>query len=387
MAEEPLRDTEMRCRSCASTDGVTVLDLGEQAPWDRMPLQGTPLPDATFPLRMWLCAACGLAQLEVDADVEEELVAVELRAMAEQNDSSVARLAADGIVRPGGSLVEYGSPHGDTWLARVAARGMEALPAEGVAPGTADVVADLYGLLHAPDQESALRDRAAMLAPGGTLALQLLPLETLLRESQWYDLRHGHYAYWSIPALETALRRYGLGVHRVHWFPLSGGTVLVVANADPEPDEQALAWIRDDAGLGVTDPASLHRLQVAADDIARLGNWLVAERAAGRTVAAYGAASRSVPLVCHAQLSAELLTAVGDASPAKQGHRMPGTDIPIVTPDELVALEPDRVVLFLESLADEVRDQLPQIEESGGRWVIPVAGTEPVRELPVRVGA
>lgn len=75
-------------------------------------------------------------------------------------------------------------------------------------------------------------------------------------------------------------------------------------------------------------------------------------------------------MVCHAGLDAGLLTAVADASTAKQGRRMPGTDIPIVAPAELVDMAPDRVLLFLPELVDEVRGALPEVEAAGGRWVV-----------------
>ncbi|MBC3194570.1 methyltransferase domain-containing protein [Pseudonocardia sp. C8] len=359
----------MRCRSCRGGRGTTILDLGEQPPWDRMPWAGTPLPDPAFPLRMWLCADCGLAQLETDAEVAEELPGVEARAVAEHSDRAVGRLAREGVVRPGATVVEFGSPHGESWLSRLTARGMAAA-GHDAPTGHADLVIDFYGLLHEPDQDAALRRRAELLAPGGTLALQLLPLGTLLRDGQWYDLRHGHYAYWSLPALDAALRRHGLGVHRAWWYPMAGGTLLVTARAGAEPDGETRRLLREEDELGVTDPARLAGLQAAADRAHDLRDWLGAERAAGRTVAGYGAASRAVPLVCHAGLRADLFAAVGDASPAKQGRRMPGTDVPIVSPAELAELRPDRVVLFLAELAGEVRAALPEIESAGGRWVV-----------------
>jgi hypothetical protein len=62
-----------------------------------------------------------------------------------------------------------------------------------------------------------------------------------------------------------------------------------------------------------------------------------------------------------------LLAAVADASPAKQGRRMPGTDIPIVSPDELLAAKPDRVLLTIPDLLPEVRAQFPELD---GRWMV-----------------
>jgi hypothetical protein len=371
----------MCCRSCRGERGETVLDLGEQPPWDHMPPAAAPLPDPVAPLRMWLCRSCGLAQLETDADVAEELLGVEPRAVAEQSDRAVDRLAREGLVRRGARVVEYGSPHGESWLPRLTGRGMSDA-GHAAAPGTADLVVDFYGLLHEPDQETALRRRAGLLAPGGTLALQLLPLGTVLRDHQWYDLRHGHYAYWSLPALDTALRRHGLAVHRAWQYPLSGGTLLVTARAAAAPDAATRRLLRAEDALGVTTPAGLAGLQRAADRAHDLRDWLLAERRAGRTVAAYGAASRAVPVVCRAGLDAGLLVAVGDASPTKQGRRMPGTDVPIVSPAELSALRPDRVVLLLAELADEVRAALPGIEDGGGRWVV----LDPAPRLLARSG-
>jgi hypothetical protein len=95
----------------------------------------------------------------------------------------------------------------------------------------------------------------------------------------------------------------------------------------------------------------------------------VAEREAGHLVLGYGAASRAVALLLKAEVDRALLAAVADASPAKQGLRMPGTDIPVVDPRHLEEEKPDAVVLFLPDLMTEVRTALPLIEESGGKWV------------------
>src|SRR5262249_31308127 len=58
-----------------------------------------------------------------------------------------------------------------------------------------------------------------------------------------------------------------------------------------------------------------------------------------------------------------------DASPAKQGLRMPGTDIPIVGPDHLAHRQPDAVLLFVSDLQAEVRAAFGDVEASGGQWV------------------
>jgi hypothetical protein len=45
---------------------------------------------------------------------------------------------------------------------------------------------------------------------------------------------------------------------------------------------------------------------------------------------------------------------------------MPGTDIPIVSPEELLREDPDDVLLMMPDALDEVRRSYPGLD---GRWV------------------
>jgi hypothetical protein len=76
-----------------------------------------------------------------------------------------------------------------------------------------------------------------------------------------------------------------------------------------------------------------------------------------------------VALLCQAEADRTLLPVVIDASPAKEGLRMPGTDIPVAGTAELAARRPDSVLLFVPDLLAEVREAFPEVETAGGRWV------------------
>ena len=374
-------DPPVACRFCRGTAGDLVLDLGEQPSSELFPRRADPGPDPLLPLRMWLCAACGLAQLVGADGVAEEPLGTEPAALARQRATALARLVADGVLPATGTVAEYPSPHGGTWLPELGEHGLT--PVDGP-DDLADVVVDAcFGLMHAPDQRAALAERAARLAPGGVLLLQYHCLGAIVDGLQWNALRHGHYAYYSTPALVGMLAEVGLSAVTAHRYPLYGGTVLLVARHTGVPDaahmsvpDAALAEVVDgEEGSGVRDPDAVGTLQRS---VARTATWLrgtlEAERAAGRRVYGYCAASRAVALLRVAGLDTGLLTAVADASPDKHGRRMPGTDIPIIAPDELVAGRPDVVLLFVSDLLDEVRAALPQVEAAGGRWVDAGAG-------------
>jgi hypothetical protein len=374
-----------RCRSCRSASGDIVLDLGDQPAADHFPPADEPGPDPAYPLQMWLCGGCGLAQLLVDPTVPEEPRGAEPAALVEQAEDAVDRVARAGWLPTGGRTAEYGSPHGGSWLDLLAARGLSPV----VAGEQADVVLDCFGLMHSADQAAALAERAGRVAPGGVLLLQYHSLATILRLGQWNSLRHGHYAYYSTAALGRMLADVGFTARQAWRFDLYGGTMLLAATrageaggegaAERGPDASVRDLLAEESALGVDDPACVRALQDSAVSRAdALHRWLVDEKAAGRTVLGYGAASRAVALLCRAGVDRRLLGAVADASPAKRGRRMPATDIPVVSPAELIAARPDAVALFLPDLMREIRRTLPEVEAGGGHWVdVEALGAEP----------
>jgi hypothetical protein len=364
---------DQSCRACRGSDGHIVLDLGEQPACDYFPSYDDPGPDPVYPLQMWLCATCGLAQLLADPTTPEEPKGAEPAALAEQAADAVARVTASGLLPPGGTVAEYGSPHGGSWLELLAARGLKPT-ADG---GPADVVLDCFGLMHAADQSAALAERAARVTPGGVLLLQYHPLITIVRHGQWNVLRHGHYAYYSTTALASMLAACGFRPCSAWEFGLYGGTVLLAARragdanqAAPAPDGTVQALLAADADAGICAPATFGGLENQARAHAdALHDWLIAERSAGHTVAGYGAASRAVALLRQARVDRTLLPAIADASPAKQGLRMPGTDIPVIGPGQAAALRPDVMLVFVADLLAEARNAAPGLAAAGCRWL------------------
>ena len=359
--------TNHACRACRSQAGDLVLDLGDQPACDYFPSAADPGPDPQYPLQMWLCARCGLAQLVADPTAPEEPRGAEPAALVAQAADAVARAGSAGLLRAGTTVTEYGSPHGGSWLNLLAERGLRPQPAGQ----RADAIVDCFGMMHAADQAAALAERSAGLTDDGVLLLQFHTLAAIIRSGQWNALRHAHYAYYSTTALTGLLAVHGLRAEHAWRFDLYGGTVLLAARKGHALAASSVAeLLDDDASAGVTDPAVVGGLGRDAEaGAAGLRAWLEAQREEGRHVLGYGAASRAVALLRKAGADRALLPAVADAAPAKQGLRMPGTDIPVVSPAELGETKPDAVLLFLADLLAEVRSAYPEVEAHGGRWV------------------
>ncbi|MBY6412228.1 transferase [Rhodococcus sp. BP-252] len=354
--------TGRRCRGCGSDQLDIVLDLHSVPAADQFPQNASAgSDDARHPLAMVLCGRCALAQLADDDTVADEPRGIEPQALTDQAAEAVAVVAGSGWLR-GSTVREFGSPHGGTWLPLLSDRGVDE-----VAPGQrADVVLDCFGIMHEPDQADAFAVRAASLAEDGVLLIQFHTLSAIVREGQWNALRHGHFAYYSLTSLTHLLAGVGLVARSAWTFELYGGTILLAATRTGVPDASVREILDVERAAGIDDAETVGALHSAAEtDRTMLHDSLVELKSAGKVVFAYGAASRAVALFAMAGLTRSLLAGVADASPSKQGRRMPGTDIPIISPAELVAAQPDVVLLTLPDLLGELDASIPELR---GRW-------------------
>ena len=294
---------------------------------DHFPFATDPVraEEASHALAMDVCRVCGLAQLADDDTVADEPRGVEPQALKDQAEDAIQRVAAAGWLR-GDTVLEFGSPHGGTWIPLLTERGFT------TATSQADVVLDCFGIMHEPDQRSAFARRAEVTAPDGVLLLQYHSIATIVEQGQWNALRHGHFAYYSLTTLMQLLEygryagRHRMGVRSVWRNGIArsrtrGGRTRRVGAAHPRD--------RGSAGHHRIRIASAVSSTSADRHVDSLRSWLEEEAEAGRTVLALRRrVARGSAVQPRWARFADLLAAVADASPAKQGRRMPGTDIP-----------------------------------------------------------
>ncbi|GAA1999811.1 class I SAM-dependent methyltransferase [Microbacterium ulmi] len=371
MSDLPLPIDSWRDRWSGEPGGYVVLDLGEQPPSDLFPRPEAPGPDPRYPLRMVISTVSGLIQLEDDPTTPQEVLGIEPIAVVRQAETSVTQAAEATYLKSGDTVFEYPSPHGGSWTEQLEERGL--VP---VHEGVADVVVDNFGIMHDRDQKAALVERVSHLAPDGVLLLQYHNVAAVVRHGMWNSLKLGHYGLYSTPVLVRMAEELGLVALDAWEYPLYNGTVLLAlarkgsAWGDVQGDT-VTAMIGRELAEGITDPhyvASLGR--AVTESVEAIDTYLHEAKEQGLTVAGYGAASRTASLLCAADITSDKMVAIADGAPGKHGLTMPVNRIPIVSPQDLIALRPDRVLLFVPDLLDEVRRTYSEIEANGGRWVL-----------------
>lgn len=354
-----------RCRSCGGERLALVLDLGELPASDHFPPAGDPGPDPRWPLGLVMCENCSLVQLHHRSPAAEEPRAVESATMRRHAADVVGRVLAAAGTGPGATVREFSSAHGGSWLPDL----LEAGLIESSPDDPASLVVDNHSIIHAEDVDQAFAERARAVAEDGWFAIEFHHALEQARQGQFDTVRHGHPVYFSLTAFAALSRRHGLEPVDAWPEDVYGGCLVVLCRRSERParaegtDEAAsdrVARILEDERRWQVDvPSGFERLRASATTardslVAHLEE--AAER--GRRVLGYGAGSKSTTLLGAAGTQAGRLPAVADLSPNKQGRRLPGTDIPVISPGELVAEAPDEVLILTWDIAPEVMRQL-----------------------------
>ena len=121
------------------------------------------------------------------------------------------------------------------------------------------------------------------------------------------------------------------------------------------------------------ETATYRTLQANADQIKNdLLHYLIEQKRAGKTVAAYGAAAKGNTLLNYASVKPDLIPYVCDMASSKQGKFMPGSHIPILSPEVLHERRPDIVLILPWNIADEVITQNAYVHDWGGIFVVAI---------------
>ena len=89
----------------------------------------------------------------------------------------------------------------------------------------------------------------------------------------------------------------------------------------------------------------------------------------GKIIAGYAATSKSTTVLNYCGIDSKLIEFVSDSTPEKQGTFMPGSGIPVVTPEFLRERKPDYIVLFAWNHEREILEKESQLTSSGSKWI------------------
>lgn len=402
------------CRFCGSKIDLTLVDLGEQPPSNSY-LSAADAPEKEFPLHTVVCEDCHLVQL-ADEVPPGEIFTADYAYYSSFSASWVAhaKIYAEQMIErfnlgPDHKVVEVASNDGYL-LQHFVGAGVPVLGVDPVA-GCADAArekgvetevaffnaetaerlkaaghgADLMTannvLAHVPDIRGFVEGFAILLNDDGVATFEFPHLLNLLDQVQFDTIYHEHYSYLSLLAVEGIFTACGLRVFDVEKLPTHGGSLRVYAcrtKSTRHPDQPALSAMRvAEKAAGLHSRLAYQGFEAKCQTVREgLLNFLDAARLEGKTVAGYGAAAKGNTLLNYASVGANDIDFVCDGNPAKQGKFLPGSRIPVLSPDHIDSAKPDYVLILPWNLKDEISTQLSRIRDWSGQFVVAIPEIE-----------
>jgi len=250
----------------------------------------------------------------------------------------------------------------------------EELIAEGL---RAELVLGNNVLAHVPDLNGFVAGLKLLVAPDGVITMEFPHLMRLVEGNQFDTIYHEHFSYLSLLVVQRVFSAQGLVVFDVEELSTHGGSLRVYARhendaskpVEPAVDELCARELA--AGYGRIE-TYLSFDQRVAQTKRRLLEFLITARREGKRVAGYGAPGKGNTLLNYCGIRTDLVDYTVDRSPYKQGKFLPGTHIPIFSPEKIAETGPDYVLILPWNLKDEIIEQLGYVRRWGGQFVVPI---------------
>jgi len=387
----------MKCRFCDNAMDDPFLDLGS-APPSNAYLEESELrkPEKYFPLKLHVCRKCWLVQTE-DFLEADELFSDSYAYFSSTSKAWLrhAELYANDMIQrlhlSQNSLVIEVASNDGYLLKNFSNRG---IPSIGVEPTAStaeaakrlglDVLEEFFGsdlgrrladdgksadlivgnnvYAHVPDIMDFTIGLKNALKPGGTITLEFPHLACLLQHKQFDTVYHEHFSYLSLFTTVGIFRAAGLKVWHVDKIPTHGGSLRVFGahSNDPRDITTTVAEVlAEEAFMGLQDIATYRKFQRQVERVKdNFLCFLIDVKKRGQTIAGYGAAAKGNTLINYAGVKPDLIPFVCDAAPSKQNTFLPGSRIPVLSPDTLLEAKPDYVLILPWNIAEEIKHDL-----------------------------
>jgi SAM-dependent methyltransferase len=295
-----------------------------------------------------------------DGYLLQHFVAMGIPVLGIEPAANVAKVAIEKGVP---TLVEF---FGEKLARQLASKGQQA-----------DLIAGANVLAQVPDVNDFVKGIKILLKPGGVVTIEFPHLMRLIEENQFDTIYHEHFSYFSFLTAEKIFAAHGLALFDVEEIPTHGGSLRIYGchtDGSPRPIGPRVHELRkreEQLGFGSIERYSTFTEQVK-ETKRKLLEFLIRAKREGKSIAGYGAPGKGNTLLNYCGVRSDFLDYTVDRSPYKQGKFLPGTHIPIFSPEKIDETKPDYVLILPWNFKDEIMNQMSHIRKWGGRFVTPI---------------
>lgn len=391
------------CRACGSNQLVSVLDLGTQPlPAEYGRTAGDVLD--VFPLHMRICQRCGLGQLG-EYVLPERIFHNEYPYLSSASSTWVqhARQYADAmkaslgldakclvveLASNDGYLLSFFQNLGIPVLGVEPANNVASIARESGVPTlteffgahTAEGILAAHGhprlivannvFAHIPDMHDFMAGMSILANDKTVITIENPSFAVLLKDTLFDTIYHEHYSYLTAHSVRVVAQAHGLDLVHVDQLPTHGGSNRYWLSRSQTADETVFATLEAEKRAGLFEPSEWEAFASRARAaIEGLRAWFMERKRAGDVVVGYGAAHKGNTFLNAVGEASRTLAYVVDASKEKQGKFLPGSQVPVLAPEQLASANPSDVLILPWNIAPELAERIRELTPNARIWV------------------
>lgn len=235
------------------------------------------------------------------------------------------------------------------------------------------------------DANPFIKDLEAVLDDDGVLVLQMSYTPLMLQQLAFDNICHEHVYYHSLNSIAALFVPHGFQIVDANVNDTNGGSIRIyLTKQKANPTSFGTAQLRQVCAYrtdsimnferiaDISDPyvwkifgEKLQALKISLIDFVRTA------RAEGKTIYGYGASTKGNTLLQYFGLTNKDIVAIAERSPYKFGKKTVGTEIPIVSEEEMRAAKPDYLLVLPWHFIDEFVKRETDFLNAGGALVVP----------------
>lgn len=410
----PTKEAEQikrRCRFCAAPLKTVFANLGT-SPLANSYLRPDQLlqPETFYPLIAYVCASCFLVQLEelnnptdifsdyayfssfsdswLEHAKEFSNEAVERFALGKKslvveigsNDGYLLKNFKEADIKvlgiePAANVAMSAEEKGIETLVRFF---NDSLAGELVAQGKkADLIIANNVLAHIPKTNDLMSGFRKLLKPDGTISIETPHLLALVEENQFDTIYHEHYSYFSLTTLDQIFKAHQLKIYDLEKLASHGGSLrLFVGHLnrfESKTSNMVKQVLAEEERKGFKEICFYEAYDGRVQQVKRrILKELIELKEAGYSIAAYGAPAKGNTLLNYCGIGTDFIDYTVDRNPRKQGYFLPGSRIPVLSPDQIAQTRPDYLLILPWNLREEIMEQMAVIRSWGGKFIVPI---------------
>lgn len=230
-----------------------------------------------------------------------------------------------------------------------------------------------------------LKDVVEVLDDDGLFVIQMSYTPLMLKQLAFDNICHEHVYYWSLVSLQNLMTESGLVIVDCQLNDVNGGSFRVYLKKQksditkfatrPYRDvcdiriESILQW--EDTQYLDSTTTWLNFYQGIEDLKKQTVDFIKEEKSKGKKICGYGASTKGNTLLQYFELDNTLIDAIAERSPYKYGHKTIGTNIPIMSEDDVRAMNPDYMLVLPWHFISEFKEREKEFLNKGGKFIVP----------------